>query len=172
MEHGTRKIVHFNLSESPGLDWVKQQIREISPYGDGPRFLIHDNDGIFGLFGSRKKKQKGKSYRCAFDMWLDKTMGIEGIPIPCGASNANAYLERFNLTLRVEASDHFIFFCDRHIYRFIREYIEYYNRARPSQGTHAIPDPYPELLDAPPKEGKVVALSILGGIHHDYRLVA
>jgi len=51
MELGSRKIVHFNVSESPGLDWVKQQIREISPYGGGPRFLIHDNDGIFGQFG-------------------------------------------------------------------------------------------------------------------------
>jgi transposase InsO family protein len=99
-------------------------------------------------------------------------MDIEGIPIPYGAPNANARLERFNLTLRVEALDHFIFFCERHIYRVIREYIEYYNHARPSQGTHAIPYPYPELLDVPPKEGKVVALPILGGIHHDYQLVA
>ncbi|MBN1656384.1 MAG: hypothetical protein JXA30_21625, partial [Deltaproteobacteria bacterium] len=57
MELGPRRIAHFNLSESPGLDWVKQQIREISPYGEGPRFLIHDNDGIFGQFGSRKECQ-------------------------------------------------------------------------------------------------------------------
>ena len=82
MELGSRRIVHFNVSESPGLAWVKQQIREISPDGEGPRFLVHDNDGIFGQFGRRKKEQDGKSYRCAFDMWLDKTMGIEGIPIP------------------------------------------------------------------------------------------
>jgi hypothetical protein len=51
--------------------------------------LIHDNDAIFGQFDSRKKKQKVKNYRCAFDMWLDKTMGIEGIPIPYGAPDAN-----------------------------------------------------------------------------------
>jgi hypothetical protein len=70
-------------------------IREISPYGQGPRFLIHDNDGIFGQFGSRRKHENGKKYRCAFDMWLDTTMGIKGIPIPYGAPNANARLERF-----------------------------------------------------------------------------
>ena len=172
MELGSRRIVHFNVSESPGLDWVKQQIREISPYGEGPRFLIHDNDGIFGQFGNRKKGQNGKTYRCAFDMWLDRTMGIEGIPIPYGAPNANARLERFNLTLRVEALDHFIFFCEKHIYRVCKDYIDYYNHGRPSQALHAIPDPYPELKEPPPVDGKVVSLPILGGIHHDYRLVA
>ena len=60
MELGSRRIVHFNVSESPGLAWVKQQIREISPYGEGPRFLIHDNDGIFGQFADRKKQQAGE----------------------------------------------------------------------------------------------------------------
>ncbi|MBN1655326.1 MAG: transposase [Deltaproteobacteria bacterium] len=105
-------------------------------------------------------------------MWLEKTMGIEGIPIPYGAPNANAYLERFNLTLRVEALDHFIFFCEKHIYRVIKEYIKYYNHGRPSQALHAIPDPYSELKEPPPTDGKVVSLPILGGIHHDYRLVA
>ncbi|MBN1653943.1 MAG: transposase, partial [Deltaproteobacteria bacterium] len=154
------------------LDWVKQQIREISPYGEGPRFLIHDNDGVFGQFGGRKKTHNEKSYRYAFDMWLDKTTGIEGIPIPYNAPDANGYLERFNLTLRVEALDYFIFFCEKHIYRVCKEYIEYYNHGRPSQATHAIPDPYPELLVPPPTDGKVAALPILGGIHHDYRLVA
>jgi len=56
-------------------------------------------------------------------MWLDKTMGIEGIPIPYGAPCANARLEKFDLSLRVEALDHFIFFCEKHIYRVCKKYI-------------------------------------------------
>ena len=172
MELGSRRIVHFNVSQSPGLDWVKQQIREISPYGQGPRFLIHDNDGIYGQFGSRKRHEDGGSYRCAFDMWLDKTMGIEGIAIPYGAPNANARLERYNRTLQEEALYHFIFFGENHIRRICSVYNSYYNHARPSQALHAIPDPYPELTKPPPKDGRVVALPILDGIHHDYRLVA
>jgi hypothetical protein len=54
----------------------------------------------------------------------------------------------------------------------VTEYIRYYNRARPSQAIHAIPDPYPELQQQPPVNGKLVALPVLGGIHHDYRLAA
>ena len=53
-----------------------------------------------------------------------------------------------------------------------REFIEFYNRARPSQATHAIPDPYPELLERPPADGTLIALPVLGGLQHDYRLAA
>ena len=59
-----------------------------------------------------------------------------------------------------------------------REFIEFYNHARPSQGrkrsfrVHAIPDPYPELLERPPAGAKLIALPVLGGLQHDYRLAA
>jgi len=160
------------VTYSPSLEWIKNQIREISPYGEGPRFLIHDNDRLYGQFGRPKKHQDGGTYRCVFDIWLDKVTGIEGIPIPYFSPNANGIFERYNLSLRVEALNHFIFFCERHIDRVCREYIQYYNHGRPSQALHAIPDPYPELKEPPKRDGKVVALPILGGIHHDYRLVA
>ena len=52
------------------------------------------------------------------------------------------------------------------------EFIEYYNRARPSQAIHGIPDPYPELNEPLPRDGKLNALPVLGGIQHDYRLAA
>ena len=52
------------------------------------------------------------------------------------------------------------------------EYRGFYNGARPSQALHAIPDPYPELSTPPPPTGKLVALPALGGVQHDYRLVA
>jgi NAD-dependent dihydropyrimidine dehydrogenase PreA subunit len=51
-------------------------------------------------------------------------------------------------------------------------YVRYHNGARPSQAIHGIPDPYLELQQTPPENGKLVALPVLGGIHHDYRLAA
>ncbi len=48
MQLDTRKVVHFNVTNSPSLDWVKQQIRNACMDNETPRFLIHDNDGIFG----------------------------------------------------------------------------------------------------------------------------
>ena len=99
-------------------------------------------------------------------------MGIKGIPIPYGAPNANGYVERFNRTLREDALDHFIFLNEGHVRRVCCEFVEYYNRARPSQATGAIPDPYPELRDPGGEGGKVIALPVLGGVQHDYRRAA
>jgi transposase InsO family protein len=175
MEIGSRRIVHWGVTTSPTLPWVKQQLREATPWGETPRFLIHDNDGIFGQYRTKPIVDKDghkRSYRCHLDLWLDTVMGIDGIPIPYGAPNANAHVERFNRTLREDALDHFIFLGARHVRRVVAGFVEYYNRARPSQAIHGIPDPYPELKGPPPPDGKLVALPVLGGIHHDYRLAA
>jgi hypothetical protein len=120
-------------------------------------------DGVFAEYGS---------YRCHLDRWLDEVIGIRGLPIPYGSPNASPNVERFMRTLRQEALDHFIFLSADHIRRVVHEYVRYYNRARPSQAIHGIPDPYPELRQPPPKAGRLVALPVLGGVQHDYRLAA
>ncbi len=69
MEIGTRRIVHCNVTENPTLDWVKIQIRDIAAFDRAPRFLLHDNDGIFGQFGRTRD-----GFRCNLDRWLSVTM--------------------------------------------------------------------------------------------------
>ena len=47
LEVGTRRIVHWNVTEHPTADWTVQQFRAVVP-GDQPqRFLIHDRDSIY-----------------------------------------------------------------------------------------------------------------------------
>ena len=167
MQLGTRRIVHINVTTQPSLPWVKMQVRHISAFDRKPRFLLHDNDGIFGQFGHPRD-----GFRCHLDRWLTVTMDIKGLPTPYHAPNANARVERFHRTLREDALNHFIFLNAAHVGRVVREFIEFYNRARPSQATHAIPDPYPELLEKPTAGGELIALPILGGVQHDYRLAA
>jgi len=98
MEIGTRRIVHCNVTENPTLDWVKIQIRDIAAFDRAPRFLLYDNDGIFGQFGRTRD-----GFRCNLDRWLSVTMGIEGLPTPYHAPNANPHVERFHRTLREDA---------------------------------------------------------------------
>ena len=175
MEVGSRRIVHIHVTTNPTLSWVKQQLREATAWSRGPRFLIHDNDGIFGQFGrpaTRESNGRTHPYRCQLDRWLHEILQIDGLPIPYGAPNASPHVERFMRTLREEALDHFIFLNDAHIRRVVTEYVRYYNRARPSQAIHRIPDPYPELKTPPPRAGRLIALPILGGVQHDYRLAA
>ena len=175
MEIGSRRIVHVNVTTNPTLPWVKQQIREATAWGNAPRFLIHDNDGIFGQCGKTWTVNEGgrrRGYRCHLDRWLGEVMGITGIPIPFGAPKASPHVERLMRTLREEALDHFIFLSANHVRHVVSEYVRYYNGARPSQALHGIPDPYPELKQPPPLQGKLVALPVLGGVQNDYRLAA
>jgi hypothetical protein len=70
-------------------------------------------------------------------------MGIEGFPTPYHALNASSHIERFHRTLREDALNNFIFFNAVHVGRIVRGFTEYYNGARPSQVTHAIPTRIP-----------------------------
>jgi hypothetical protein len=91
MEIASRQIVLINATTSPSLTWVKQQIRKITPWGEVPRFLIHDNDGIFGQYCDRKQRgEKGLRYRCHLDLWLREVMGK--VPRTTGAVIALAVL--------------------------------------------------------------------------------
>jgi putative transposase len=110
LEIGSHSIVLINTTISASLAWVEQQIRQMTAWGETPRFLLDDNDKIFGHYRERQRRgHKGLRYRCQLDVWLADAMGIEGIPIPYFAPNANSYVERFHRTLRQEALDHVIF---------------------------------------------------------------
>ena len=175
MEIASRRIVHMNVTTSPTLPWVKQQIREATAWGQTARFLIHDNDGIYGQYKTQhivEKDGKKRTSRSHLDRWLVEVLDIRGLPIPYGAPNATPHVERLVRTLREEALDHFIFLGVDHIRRVLSEFVRHYNGGRPSQAIHGIPAPYPELQEPPPPEGELVALPVLGGLIHDYRLAA
>ena len=164
----TRRIVHVAVTGSPSLDWVKRQLMEATPWGIVPRFLIHDNDGIFGQYRTRQ------GFRSALDEWLFRVLGVRGLPIPYGAPNANAFVERFVGTLRRDCLDYFLFLSEDHLRRVVAEFVHYYNEARPHQGIQAIPAPSPSETPAPVDTGSArsVARPVLGGLHHDYHLAA
>jgi putative transposase len=118
IELGSRRVVHFGVTRHPTEVWAAQQLREATPYGEGPRYLIRDNDAKFGT---------------RFDDVADKT-GIEVLRIPFRAPRANAICERFLGSVRRECLDHLIIFGQRQLYHVMKEYVEYFNRARPHQG--------------------------------------
>ena len=46
ISHDRRKIEHFAVTTNPSSAWVAQQLREATPFGETPKYLIHDNDSI------------------------------------------------------------------------------------------------------------------------------
>ena len=47
MEHGSRRIIHLNVTAHPSAAWTLQQLREAIPSDHAYRFIIHDRDAIF-----------------------------------------------------------------------------------------------------------------------------
>jgi len=174
MELGTRRVVHINVTRHPTQVWVKQQLRDAT-FEEKPKFLTHDNDGIFGQFGrpvTTEVNGKKVSCRSSLDLWLAQAMEIRGIPTPFKAPNAAAHIERFMGTLRREVLDRILVWNEGQLRAVLGEYIHWYNEGRVHQGIHGIPDPDPELEAPKPTNGKLVARPVLNGLHHDYRLAA
>jgi putative transposase len=48
VELGSRRVAHFGVTRHPTDAWIAQQLREATPVGTKPRFLIRDNDRKYG----------------------------------------------------------------------------------------------------------------------------
>ncbi len=49
IELGSRRVVHCGVTRTPTDAWVAQQLREATPFGQGPKYLIRDNDRKYGV---------------------------------------------------------------------------------------------------------------------------
>jgi transposase len=153
IELGTRRVHFAGCTAHPTSTWVTQQARqilwELADREPTIHFLIHDRDTKF---------------TSTFDR-VFQSEGIHVIQTPVRAPNANCYAERWIRSAREACLDKLLIFNENHLRRVMREYIAYYNTARPHQGI-AQGIPIPGLpLDA---HGPVRCRKVLGGIHHDY----
>jgi putative transposase len=155
VELGSRRVVHFGVTRWPSDAWVAQQWRNATPFEEGPRFLIRDNDKKFGAH-----------FACVTDT-------IDILKTPVCAPKANAVCERFIGSVRRECLDHVFILSERHLQRLMREYVDYFNHIRPHQGIGRIPDPLnADQIDVSRSDQPVIAVPVLGGLHHDYRRAA
>ncbi len=147
IELSSRRIVHTAVTAHPTDAWVAQQLREATPWGEHPRFLIRDNDSKYGPHFTA----------------VAVGSGIEVIRTPFQAPNASAHIERFFGSLRRECLDHILILSERHLAKVVREYTGFFNHARPHQacpersrrgiGQHT---PVPPKVE-PPSTGNVIA---------------
>jgi transposase InsO family protein len=154
IELKSRKVIHVGVTRSPTDPWVAQQLREATPYGQAPKYLIHDNDSKFGSLFAR----------------VATTSAIEILKTPYHAPRANAICERFLRSVRQECLDHVLIFHERQLQRVLNRYVTYFNHARPHQGIHQrVPEPNSASQSTCLARNKVIAVPLLGGLHHDYQ---
>jgi putative transposase len=161
MEVGSRKIVHWNTTEHPTAEWTIQQFREFLAFDHPYRFVLHDRDSIF----SHELDQELKGF------------GLRVVKTPRRAPQANAFCERLIGTIRQECLTWIIPLSETHLRRALREFVRHYNRGRPHSSLGpGIPEPLQANVPAGPHRHKlpegyrVASTSILGGLHHEYRL--
>jgi len=150
LEHERRRIVYFNVTEGPSARWTGQQLVNAFPYDSAPKYVNRDRDKIYGADFARRVR----------------ATGIEQVLTAPRSPWQNPYCERVIGTLRRDCLDHVIVVGEQHPRRIVRKYLEYYHGSR----THLALD-----KDAPePRErestdgGNVIALPMVGGLHHRY----
>jgi putative transposase len=150
LEHKRRHIVHINVTDSPSARWTGQQIVNAFPYDSAPKYMIRDRDNIYGADFVRKLR----------------AMHIEQVITAPRSPWQNPYCERVIGTVRRDCLDHVIVLGEQHLRRILREYLEYYHGSR----THLSLDkdaPEPRAREAI-CDGNVIAIPMVGGLHHRY----
>jgi putative transposase len=145
-----RRIVHFNVTDSPSAIWIGQQIVEAFPWDTAPKYMIRDRDGKYGEEFVRRVE----------------SLGIRQVLISTRSPWQNPYVERIIGSIRRECLDHLIVFNERHLRRVLNEYFQYYHQSRTHLGLEKdCPRPRPV---EPPDLGTIRAEPMVGGLHHRY----
>ena len=147
-----RHLVWTNVTTNPTAEWIARQITEAFPWDQTPRYLIRDRDRAYGAVVSQRLR----------------AMGIRDRPIAPRSPWQNGYVERVIGSIRRECLDHVIIFGEAHLRRLLAAYATYYNGIR----THLALGKDAPISHQVQSVGRLVAIPILGGLHHRYGRMA
>ena len=150
LSHRRRKVLHFNITETPSARWAAQQLREAFPFTSPPKYLLRDRDSIYGL----------DFQLCA------EALGLEQVQIAPRSPWQSPYVERLIGSVRRDCLDHVIVLNPAHLHRVLESYFTYYHASRTHLGLDK--DAPQTRRVQPPEEGKIVAFPQVGGLHHRY----
>jgi transposase InsO family protein len=148
LRHARRQLVRIALTANPTAEWITGQVTEAFPWDQAPKHLLRDRDGAFGAAYKRRVR----------------AMGIRDHPVAARSPWQNGQVERLIGSIRTECLDHVVVFGESHLRRILKEYAAYYNEVR----THlSLGKDAPDFRRSQ-TAGSVVAIPILGGLHHQY----
>lgn len=153
IEHGRRKVLHYNVTSHPTSEWVVQQLRETFPEADPYRYVIFDHDSKFN----------------ADAVALLQSTGLEPQRTSVQAPWQNGIAERWVGSCRREMLDHIIPLNEPHLRRLLREYVTYHNEERIHDSLDKDTPNRRAVEHRPSPVAKVISNARLGGLHHRYR---
>lgn len=152
IEHGRRKILHFNVTEHPTGPWIVQQLREAFPESCPYHYAILDHDAKFGTDVIDLLKASG----------MKPKLTSPSSPLQNGVA------ERWIGCCRRELLDHVIVLSDVHLHRLIRDYISYYHADRIHDSLEKDSPAMRPVSCKPDQSARLVSFPRIGGLHHRY----
>ncbi|WP_242624332.1 integrase core domain-containing protein [Micromonospora kangleipakensis] len=155
LEVGSRYVHILGVTANPDGPWTTQQARnllmELGEQTDRFRFLIRDRAGQF---------------TASFDTLLADA-GITIVKIPPRCPRANAFAERFVLTVRSEVTDRMLIFGAQHLRHVLTTYAAHYNGRRPHRALRLTP-PRSTRPVVNPDRRHIARRPVLGGLTNEY----
>ena len=152
IEHGRRKILHFNVTRHPTAEWVVQQLREAFPEAASYRYVILDRDAKFD------------ANVVSFLQGAGLTLKQTSVQSPW----QNGIAERWVGSCRRELLDHVIPLHEQHLRRLVRDYRAYYQEDRIHDALGKDTPNLRPVEKKPAPEATVISIEHLGGLHHRY----
>jgi len=152
IEHGRRKILHFNVTRFPTAEWVIQQLREAFPEAGPYRYAIFDRDSKFDA---------------ELTAFL-KATGLKPKRTSIQAPWQNGIAERWVGSCRREILDHVIALNEQHLRRLIRDYVSYYHQDRIHDSLEKDTPHRRPVEQRPCANATLISIPRLGGLHHRY----
>ena len=163
IEIDTRRVSLSGVTANPAGEWVIHRARNLSfdlaGRSQAVKFLIRDRDTRF---------------KSSFDE-VFRTESIRVVKTPVRSPRTNSFAERFVGTVRRECTDRLLIFGRTHLEQVLGEYVAHYNDHRPHRSLDQqaprtlgfAPDPIDK-----PDPTQLRRNAVLGGLIHEYRLVA
>ena len=152
IEHGRRKILHFNVTEHPTGFWIVQQLRQAFPESCPYRYAILDRDGKFGDEVTE----------------LLAATGMNPTRISPASPWQNGIAERWIGSCRRELLDHLIVLNETHLRRLMQQYISYYHADRIHDSLEKDTPAVRPISSKPNPSARLVSFPRMGGLHHRY----
>ena len=152
IEHGRRKILHFNVTRHPTAEWVIQQLREAFSEAGPQRYVILDRDAKFN----------------ADVLTFLKATGLTPKRTSCESPWQNGIAERWVGGCRRELLDHVIPLNERHLRRLVRDYVSYFHQDRIHDSLGKDTPNRRPIQNKPFPAATVLSSARLGGLHHRY----
>ena len=143
-----RQLVWINVTTNPTAEWIARQLTEAFPWDEAPRYLIRDQDRIYGDVTMRRIR----------------AMGIRDKPIAPASPWQNGFAERLIGSIRRECVDHIVVWGEGHLRWILRAYARYYNDIRTHRSLHKDAPAFRPIQ----RIGNIMSQAILGGLHHCY----